>query len=239
VRCLSEARCSRRRRRCLRARLLRARRRRFWSTRSTLRRSADFLMRCPSNVACGAGKAKRATRPRRMRRWCSGRLEGGIDNNPNKTIFRPSRRRGRLPEASRWAERDAASCGSVHASRPPGGARAAPPSRHYERDPRMRQCETEGHRSCATPNGIAKAGLGPKNRRGGAPRGERPPARGLRKRSARGRAGRHWSAHIKGASHAPGACRRSAPSRCVSGRWQSSGDDMPRENDDARPVPML
>jgi len=39
----------------------------------------------------------------------------------------------------------------------------------------MRQCETEGHRSCATPDDLAKAGSGPKNRRGGAPRGERPP----------------------------------------------------------------
>ena len=40
----------------------------------------------------------------------------------------------------------------------PGGARATPPSRYYERDVRTHQCEIDGHRSCATPGGFAKAG---------------------------------------------------------------------------------
>ena len=117
------------------------------------------------------------------------------------------------------AGRDAASRESVDANRRPGGARATPPSRHYERDLRMQQCETEGHRSCATPNGIAKAGPGPINRRGGAPRGERPPAAQIAKADLRGDARASdlaLRAYVTGPRRVPrkhpSACRRSAPS---------------------------
>src|SRR5512138_376405 len=40
---------------------------------------------------------------------------------------------------------DAASCG-LSCTHPPGGARATPPSRHYERDLRMQPGEARGHR---------------------------------------------------------------------------------------------
>ena len=43
----------------------------------------------------------------------------------------------------------------------PGRRPAKPPFRHYERNARMRQCETQGHRSCATPERSAKAGPEP------------------------------------------------------------------------------
>src|SRR5262245_35691642 len=72
-----------------------------------------------------------------------------------------------------------------YASEPPGGVRATPPFRHYERNLRTQQCETDEHRPFATLEGIAKAGLEPKNRRGGAPRGGASPARGRRELSAR------------------------------------------------------
>src|SRR6185295_9046901 len=45
--------------------------------------------------------------------------------------------------------------------RTPGRRPATPPFRHYERNARMRQCETQGHRSCATPKRFAKAGPEP------------------------------------------------------------------------------
>ena len=41
---------------------------------------------------------------------------------------------------------------------PPGGVWATPPSRHYERDVRTHQCETEGLLPLGTANGFAKAG---------------------------------------------------------------------------------
>jgi hypothetical protein len=91
------------------------------------------------------------------------------------------------------------------------------------------------------PARFAKAGSEPKNRRDGAPKGERPPARGLRKRSARGRktrrsasAGlRHWPA--KGASQAPERLSALRPLTCVMGTLQTSEEHLPRENEDACP----
>ena len=115
-------------------------------------------------------------------------------------------------------ERDAASCGLARNHTPgrrPGNT-ALPPLRAGRANAPMR---TDGHRSCATPNGFAKAGSGPIN--AGVERREAsvPRMRGLRElvregtRGARERvharlqrtmapAGlRHWPA--KGASQAP------------------------------------
>ena len=61
------------------------------------------------------------------------------------------------------------------ASKPPGDVRATPPSRHYERDVRMHQCETEGHAHVHRPE-VRQGGLGANKPPRGAPRGERPPA---------------------------------------------------------------
>ena len=64
--------------------------------------------------------------------------------------------------------------------------------------------------SCATSEGIAQAGSGPINRRGGAPRGERPPAHELRKRVCAGTRGPTLLARSKRVPMHPSACRRSA-----------------------------
>ena len=90
------------------------------------------------------------------------------------------------------AERDAASCGSVHASSPPGGVRQHCPS-----------ATTSGTRECAnarpraplmcTARPSRQGGPGANNRRGGAPRGERPTSLDARRPLAP--AGlRHWPA---------------------------------------------
>jgi hypothetical protein len=126
----------------------------------------------------------------------------------------------------------------VYASKPPGGVRATPPFRHYERNLRTQQCETCEHRPFATLNGFAKASSEPKNRRGGAPRGERPRradcVSGLR--GTQGRAispcGRTLFARRRVPLH-PSACRRSAPSFCVRDIMAKLGGDMPRENGNA------
>jgi hypothetical protein len=106
------------------------------------------------------------------------------------------------------------------ASRHSGGSPGNPPFRHYERNARMRQCETEGHRSCATPDGFAKAGSEPINRRGGAPRGERPRRADCESWSVRdarrlaSACGPTSLARVRVPLH-PSACRRSAPSLCA------------------------
>jgi hypothetical protein len=123
----------------------------------------------------------------------------------------------------------------LNANRRSGGSRAKPPSRHYERDVRTHQCEIDGHRSCATPRGFAKAGSAPINRRGGAPRGERPPAAQTVKANLRGDA-RGPASKVRSKKRVPlhpSACRRSAPSLCVSGKRPSLGGVLPREKDDA------
>ena len=88
------------------------------------------------------------------------------------SFCRPAHR-GRLRRRARVG----AGCGVLRAwlvTTPPGGVRATPPFRHYERNVRMHPCETEGHRSCAPSGGLAKAGSEPINRRGGAPKGGHP-----------------------------------------------------------------
>ena len=87
----------------------------------------------------------------------------------------------------------------------------------------------------ATSEGIAQAGSGPKNRRGGAPRGERPPARGLRKLICAGtRAGlREWLRPQQRVPLHPSACRRSASLTLREGRLAKLGGGSPRENGDA------
>jgi hypothetical protein len=133
------------------------------------------------------------------------------------------------------AGRDAASRESVHAHRRPGGARATPPIRHYERIVRMHAPKPEDTRRVRpTSEGFALAGSGPKNRRGGAPRGERPPAAQTVKASLRGDAcgPREWSAHITGAA-APERLSALRFPLFVRGKDANLGGDMPRENDDA------
>src|SRR5262249_30295070 len=108
--------------------------------------------------------------------------------------------------------------------------------RYYERNLRMQQCETEEHRPFATLDRIAKAGSEPINRRGAAPRGERPPAArttvAIRAATAAG--------HVRGPPAPTGApCPRrppAAPPRL--GRrdeGQAPEESRPRENDDACP----
>jgi len=55
----------------------------------------------------------------------------------------------------------------------PGRRPAKPPFRHYERNARMRQCETEEHRPAVQRSTVSPRWPGANNRRGGAPRGER------------------------------------------------------------------
>jgi hypothetical protein len=141
---------------------------------------------------------------------------------------------GDEPE-SEW---DAASCGLAR-NHAPGRRPATPSFRHYERNVRTHQCHVEGHRSCATPGDVAKAGSEPKNRRGGAPRGEHPRRADCVSGSARD-ARRPWKrvyARLRRAMGAcepallarrrvplhPSACRRSASLFRGRERWQSSG----------------
>jgi hypothetical protein len=165
--------------------------------------------------------------------------------SPRLSFCRPAHR-GRLRRRARVG----AGCGVLRVwlvTKPPGGARATPPIRHYERIVRMHPCRTKGHRSCATPQGMAKAGSEPTNRRGGAPKGGHPrradcasgSARDARRRRrkrvharlrrAMAPAGlRHWPA--KGASQAPE--RLSAlrfPHLCEAKKEQTSGDFASRE----------
>ena len=118
--------------------------------------------------------------------------------------------RGRLRRRARVG----AGCGVLRArlvTALPGGARATPPSRHYERNVRMHPAKPRTPPVRATSKGLAQAGSGPINRRGGAPRGERPPARGLRKLIRAGtRAACVRGPPTNGCRMHPSACRRSA-----------------------------
>jgi hypothetical protein len=95
------------------------------------------------------------------------------------------------------------------------------------------------HRASKTRVTRLWAGSGPKNRRGGAPRGERPPDARTAQAGLRGDARRpltpaglrHWLA--KGCRCTPSACRRSAPLVDHEGKLQTSEEPSPRENDDA------
>ena len=78
----------------------------------------------------------------------------------------------------------------------PGRRPATPPFRHYERNVRMHQCETGGHRSCATPKGLAKAG-------------PEPTIAAVERREAS--VLRYWT---QGASHAPAGVRHSPADGC-------------------------
>ena len=99
----------------------------------------------------------------------------------------------------------------------------------------VRQCEAEGRRRRATSKALPGRARRPINRRGGAPRGERPPARGRRKppgtRRAIAPAGlRHWPAYGCRCTRAPVGA---PPPHFWWGDLASLGGLMPREKDDA------
>ena len=102
----------------------------------------------------------------------------------------------------------------------PGRRPATPPFRHYERNVRTHQCETQGHRSCAPPAGFAKAGSGPTI--AAVERREASVAVAMQGATLRASAGlRHWPA--KGASQAPERLSALRSLAFVRGRnWQSS-----------------
>ena len=134
-------------------------------------------------------------------------VDSAFDTSAIVFISAASRSLEVLSRGIAMAERDAASCGSVHASSPPGGVRQHCPS-----------ATTSGTRECAnarpraplmcTAQPSRQGGLGANNRRGGAPRGERSRWNAKRLASACGRtsfARRRVPLH-------PSAFRRSASS---------------------------
>jgi hypothetical protein len=97
----------------------------------------------------------------------------------------------------------------------------------------MHPCQTEGHRSCATPQGMAKADSGPINRRGGAPRGERPPAARIAKADPRGDARTRVSGPIKNGCRCTQAPFGAPLPLAERDEYANLGGHMPREKDDA------
>ena len=125
---------------------------------------------------------------------------------------------------------------------PPGGVRATPPSRHYERDAAnaanarpedtAAQCNVRRHRPARDSEPI--------NRRGGAPRGERPPAARTAKAVCAGTRGATLRAC--GPTSLARRTGAAAPERLSAlrsltlseGKSQTSEEHMPRENEGVR-----
>ena len=117
------------------------------------------------------------------------------------------------------------------------GRHRKPALRHYERDLRMQQCRTEGHRSCATSQRNGQGGLGAKKTAAVERREASVPRRADCESQIR--AGT-CAGHVSASAHNNG-CRRTRapvgappPSLCVSGRLAKLGGHAPRENDVAR-----
>ena len=116
--------------------------------------------------------------------------------------------------------------------RPAGVARNHAPGRRPATPPSattsgrgMRQRDRRAPPAVQRPT-VSPGGPGAKNRRGGAPRGERPAGRsGLRSGSRASSRAMRLRAYVTGPRRVPlhpSACRRSAPSPCVRGKQQTS-----------------
>jgi hypothetical protein len=98
-------------------------------------------------------------------------------DRPRFYAYSPPRpaHRGRLRRRARVG----AGCGVPRAwpcNQSPGRPRATPPSRHYERDLRTQTVRPADTAALGNVRRHLQAGSRPINRRGGAPKGERPPA---------------------------------------------------------------
>ncbi len=162
-----------------------------------------------------------------------------LDDPHLHATFGPSRPlEGALREASHEQDGMRRPAGLLHASNPPGGVRQHRPSATTSGT-----CECTNVRPTGTAHvhrpGLAKAGPEPTNRRGGAPRGERPR---MRARSClEGTQGGSLTAcgptslaRRRVPLH-PSACRRSASLVGDEGNRQTSEGLMPRENDEVCP----
>jgi len=121
-----------------------------------------------------------------------------LDDPDFDATFTPSRSLRVLSRGIAMAERDAASRAFAHASRLPGGS-GTPPSATTS----GREELADGEASLAS----SRAGPEPINRRGGAPRGERPASWDVRRLASA--CGRTSFARRRVPLH-PSACRRSA-----------------------------
>jgi hypothetical protein len=157
-------------------------------------------------------------------KWCIARLTPRNSHLPSPC---PAHR-GRLRRRARVG----AGCGVLRVwlvTRPPGGVRATPPFRHYERNVRMHPCRTKGHAHVHRPEDWPRRARSQKiaavERRRRA-----SPARGLRKRFARDARASDLAlrAYVTGPRRVPrkhpSASRRSASLVRAREHWQASED---------------
>ena len=132
-----------------------------------------------------------------------------------------------------------ASC-ALACNQHPGGARAKPPLRHYERSARMRYVRTASTAHCATLKDLTESGSGPKNRRVERREASVPRMRGLRELVCEGTQGAAlWRlrAYVTGPRRGADAPRVPVGAPLPRGTRGDNlaclGGLMTRENDDA------